>query len=189
MPSMSSWKGSLDDLTDVDTTTTAPADGDTLVYDATSGLWLPGAPSGGAAEHFRYIIDFTTTATTATSETVSLSSGASGAFASAGVSLSSDVITLPVGKWLLGLTVEATYWSAQPTFGDYHMGFDVTSPPHPYVASLDFEEYGWTGSAPTFSGSNLYDITVSDQTIKVWHYTDSGETSYLYGMVWGVQIA
>lgn len=37
----------LDDLTDVDTTTTAPNDGEALLYDSGAGLWLPGAVSGG----------------------------------------------------------------------------------------------------------------------------------------------
>lgn len=40
----------LDDLTDVDTTTTPPADGQTLVFDSGSSLWVPGdgpaAPNG-----------------------------------------------------------------------------------------------------------------------------------------------
>lgn len=144
----------------------------------------------GAAEHFRYIVnDYRTTATTAVNEVVALSSAASGAFASAGVSLASNVVTLPVGKWMLGLTIETTYWSAQPTFGDFHIGFDILTPYHPYVASLDHQEYDWTGNAPTFCGSNIYDITDSDQTITVIHYTDSGVTSTLYGMVWGHQIA
>lgn len=37
----------LDDLTDVDTTTTAPSNGDTLVYDGTN--FVPQAPSGGTS--------------------------------------------------------------------------------------------------------------------------------------------
>lgn len=37
----------LDDLTDVDTSTTAPADGQVLAFDATSGLWLPADATGG----------------------------------------------------------------------------------------------------------------------------------------------
>lgn len=37
----------LDDLTDVDTT--GVTDGDSLVYDSGSGLWVPGAVSGGGA--------------------------------------------------------------------------------------------------------------------------------------------
>lgn len=38
--------GALDDLADVDTT--GVADGDTLVYDSGSGLWVPGAGGGSA---------------------------------------------------------------------------------------------------------------------------------------------
>lgn len=38
---------SLDGLSDVDTTTTAPVDGDGLFFDNASGLWLPSAPAGG----------------------------------------------------------------------------------------------------------------------------------------------
>lgn len=37
----------LDDLADVDTTTTAPTDGDTIVWDDSSGLWVPGTGAGG----------------------------------------------------------------------------------------------------------------------------------------------
>ena len=37
----------LDDLTDVDTTTNAPTDGQALVYDSGSSLWVPGDVSGG----------------------------------------------------------------------------------------------------------------------------------------------
>lgn len=33
----------LDSMSDVDTTTAAPQDGDTLVYQASTGLWIPGA--------------------------------------------------------------------------------------------------------------------------------------------------
>lgn len=39
----------LDALSDVDTTTTPPTDGQTLVYDLASSLWKPGAASGGGA--------------------------------------------------------------------------------------------------------------------------------------------
>lgn len=38
--------GALDDLSDVDTTSTAPSDGDVLTYDSGTGLWLPAAPTG-----------------------------------------------------------------------------------------------------------------------------------------------
>lgn len=37
----------LDSLTDVDLTTTPPADGDTMVFDSGAGMWVPGAPAGG----------------------------------------------------------------------------------------------------------------------------------------------
>jgi hypothetical protein len=37
----------LDDLTDVDTTSSAPSDGDVLTYDNGSSLWVPAAPTGG----------------------------------------------------------------------------------------------------------------------------------------------
>ena len=37
----------LNGLTDVDLTTTAPSDGDVLVYNSTTGKWEPIAPSGG----------------------------------------------------------------------------------------------------------------------------------------------
>jgi hypothetical protein len=39
--------GALDDLTDVDLTTTPPGDGEALVYDDDSGNWVPGAAGGG----------------------------------------------------------------------------------------------------------------------------------------------
>lgn len=38
----------LDDLTDVDTTSTPPSDGDVLTYDTGSSLWVPAAPTGGS---------------------------------------------------------------------------------------------------------------------------------------------
>lgn len=41
--------GSLDGLSDVDTSTTAPTTGQALVYDSTSGLWKPGTVSGGGS--------------------------------------------------------------------------------------------------------------------------------------------
>lgn len=37
----------LDDLTDVDTSTTPPTDGQALVYDNASGQWIPGTATGG----------------------------------------------------------------------------------------------------------------------------------------------
>jgi hypothetical protein len=39
--------GSINDLTDVDTATTPPTDGQTLVWDASSGQFVPGASAGG----------------------------------------------------------------------------------------------------------------------------------------------
>ncbi len=39
----------LDDLTDVDLATTAPTDGQALVYDAINSNWIPGAGGGGAS--------------------------------------------------------------------------------------------------------------------------------------------
>jgi hypothetical protein len=39
--------GALDDLTDVDLTTTPPGDGEALIYDDDSGNWVPGAAGGG----------------------------------------------------------------------------------------------------------------------------------------------
>jgi hypothetical protein len=47
-PTGGSTVDELDDLSDVDLTTTAPVDGDVLAYDNTSGLWLPTAPTGGS---------------------------------------------------------------------------------------------------------------------------------------------
>lgn len=41
--------GNLDDLSDVDTTTAAPSDGDSLVYDSASAMWVPGTVADGAA--------------------------------------------------------------------------------------------------------------------------------------------
>lgn len=41
--------GSLDSLSDVDTSTTAPTDGQTLVFHAATGLWVPGTISGGGS--------------------------------------------------------------------------------------------------------------------------------------------
>lgn len=37
----------LDDLTDVDVTTSPPSDGNALIFDDASNLWVPGEPSGG----------------------------------------------------------------------------------------------------------------------------------------------
>jgi hypothetical protein len=41
--------GALDDLSDVDLTTTPPGDGEALVYDDDSGNWVPGAAGASAA--------------------------------------------------------------------------------------------------------------------------------------------
>ena len=41
----------LDDLTDVDTTTTPPTDGQGLIFDEASGLWIPGLAAGGGPLH------------------------------------------------------------------------------------------------------------------------------------------
>lgn len=38
----------LDDLTDVDTTSTPPSDGDVLTYDSGTSTWGPAAPTGGS---------------------------------------------------------------------------------------------------------------------------------------------
>lgn len=38
----------LDDLSDVDTTTTTPTEGQALVYDAGSGVWRPGDATAAA---------------------------------------------------------------------------------------------------------------------------------------------
>lgn len=54
---------SLDDLSDVDTTTTPPADGDRLAFDIASGLWLPTAAAAGMlALDDLTDVDLTTTA-------------------------------------------------------------------------------------------------------------------------------
>lgn len=47
----------LDDLTDVDTTTTPPTDGEALVYDATSERWVPGAVAAGGGGNVVLIED------------------------------------------------------------------------------------------------------------------------------------
>lgn len=41
--------GSLDDLSDVDLTTTPPVNGDVLTYNSAGGIWKPGAGGGGAS--------------------------------------------------------------------------------------------------------------------------------------------
>lgn len=46
-----SLDAALDNLTDVDTTTTPPADGDSLVFDNGSGLWVPQAIVGGSGSN------------------------------------------------------------------------------------------------------------------------------------------
>jgi hypothetical protein len=43
----------IDDLTDVDTTSTPPADGDVLTWDATPGAWVPAAVPGVSADEVR----------------------------------------------------------------------------------------------------------------------------------------
>lgn len=44
-----SLNASLDQLNDVDLTTTPPVDNDVLTYDAISGLWIPGVGGGGGS--------------------------------------------------------------------------------------------------------------------------------------------
>ena len=52
----------IDFITDVDTTTTAPADGEVLTFDGATNLWKPAAVSGGAVDK-PYIIDPTNSQT------------------------------------------------------------------------------------------------------------------------------
>lgn len=94
---------SLDDLTDVDTTTAAPSNGQALVYDSGAGLWEPGTVSGGGALALFHARDEKSSGTggaawtagvwtTRTVNTV-LTNEISGA------SLASDEITLPAGTY------------------------------------------------------------------------------------------
>lgn len=46
--------GALDDLSDVDTTTVAPTDGQALVYDAGTSTWKPGTVAGGGGGAVSY---------------------------------------------------------------------------------------------------------------------------------------
>lgn len=54
----------IDFITDVDTTSTAPVDGDVLTWDGVNNLWIPAAASGGSAAIDKpYIIDPTNSQT------------------------------------------------------------------------------------------------------------------------------
>lgn len=62
---------SLDDLEDVDLTSEAPADGDVLVYDSGSGLWLPSPSPGGGGSSDLVELDEVTLGSAAASVTFS----------------------------------------------------------------------------------------------------------------------
>lgn len=53
----------LDDLTDVDTSTTAPVDGNALVFDGAAAQWKPGAVSGAGGGSLDDLTDVDTTTT------------------------------------------------------------------------------------------------------------------------------
>lgn len=52
-------ESSIDELLDVDTTTTSPSDGDVLTWNDTDGVWIPVAPTGGGggAENLDDLLD------------------------------------------------------------------------------------------------------------------------------------
>lgn len=144
------------------------------------------SPGGGSTvEAFSYVIDFTTTIT---NESAVLAES-SGSFATSGVSLSSDTITinLPAGTWLLGLNVSIDEASFDPTTGRYYLGFSPASvsPIWEYVGSVDYTELA-AFITPTISGSVLVH-QASAFTVKVDSYNAMDEPVYLYGTVWGVQ--
>ena len=103
----------LDDLTDVDTTTAAPADGNALVYDSASGLWVPGAVGGGGGcdtEAFKAQASSPTTLTSSSGEiTFNWTGTGVGSFYTSGVSgigSGGTSASVPSGLWLVAFSVQ-----------------------------------------------------------------------------------
>jgi hypothetical protein len=54
-PAAGGGASAIDDLSDVDTTTAAPTDGQALVWDSANSVWVPGnVAAGGGPQKFRY---------------------------------------------------------------------------------------------------------------------------------------
>lgn len=84
---------SIDDLSDVDTTTVAPMDGQALVWDNTNSQWEPGTVSGGGGSGAR---------STVTQTTASLANGAAtnATFSSTGKSGQFIKVTTDRAAWV-----------------------------------------------------------------------------------------
>lgn len=110
----------LDDLTDVDLTTTAPLDGDRLTFDSASGTWLPVAPSAAGGDEPEAIgvalSDETTAITTGTAKAtirMPFAMTLTGVRASLSTASSSGLVTVDInegGASILStkLTIDAT---------------------------------------------------------------------------------
>lgn len=53
--------GPIDILTDVDTSTTPPTNGQVLIWDQATGQWKPGTPVAGGARYLDELLDVDTT--------------------------------------------------------------------------------------------------------------------------------
>lgn len=171
--------GSLDDLTDVDVSTSAPLDGQVLVYDDASGLWVPGSVSGGTGSAWErvHVADVKAsgtnggTFTAAAWQTRTLNT----VYANdvTGASLSSNEVTLPAGTY----DVEASC----PAFRvNYHQArlWDVTNgalllPGTPsYQGTTDGSTLSLVRGRITLAGSTV---------VRLEHYCTSTKASDGFG--------
>lgn len=142
--------GSLDDLTDVDVSTTPPLNAQALVWDDASQLWVPGTVSGGGASaELIHVRDEKSAGTaggtlsggswqTRTLNTTKVNQVT-------GASLSSNQLTLPAGAYEFRATAPA--WRV----GRHRVRlYDVTNSTELALGSLDS-----SGSADA-SGSTAY---------------------------------
>ena len=92
--------GDLDDLTDVDLTSTAPADGDSLVYNSGSGLWVPQAVgSGGSSYGARVERTTSQSVPNATTTTISFDTEHADDGGLADLATNATRLTIPTAGW------------------------------------------------------------------------------------------
>lgn len=172
----------LDDLSDVDTTSTPPADGDRLAFDNASGLWLPTAASAGMLA-FDDLTDVDLTGA-ADGDVPTLSSGVWVASAPSGASgAGAHFLDIPllvadetnVGTWAAaidggqpgGFYIRNSTIAQNDTLnlgnvqfdaGTYKFVFFGTTGPDQAIVTLLIDDVS-VGTVDTYSGSTTYATT------------------------------
>lgn len=148
--------GALGDLSDVDTSSSPPGDGQALVYDSASGLWVPGTISASAPANSHAEVA-TTESTTSTSFTD---------LATAGPAVTH---TVPAsGK--VKVTLSAFMRSGSATSAAAQMSFALTG-----ANTVAANSYGNLMVSP-YNHANAVDVQVS----RVWALTGltAGATTF-----------